>query len=100
MSQHTTIFADGILDANVTYGVARLTLAQSGPDGKPIPAGQLAIPLMQLPAFANGLLNLLKQVETRVKEQQAQGGQAGAPAGGQGTAPGAAEGVPSSFRFG
>ena len=27
-----TIFADGILDASVTHGVARLTLAQTGPE--------------------------------------------------------------------
>ena len=40
-----TIFADGILDASVTHGVARLTLAQTGPDGKPVAAGQLVMPL-------------------------------------------------------
>ncbi|MDN3565237.1 hypothetical protein ACFQY5_23800 [Paeniroseomonas aquatica] len=86
----TTLFADGILDASVTYGVARLTLAQTGPDGKPVPAGQLVVPLVQLPSMANSLLNLLKQVESKMKEQQA-------PA-----APAVAEAptVPGSFRFG
>lgn len=86
----TTLFADGILDASVTFGVARLTLAQTGPDGKPMAAGQLVVPLVQLPAMANSLLGLLKQVEAKMKEQQA----AAAPAGE------AAPTVPGSFRFG
>ncbi|MBL6455939.1 hypothetical protein JMJ55_11440 [Belnapia sp. T6] len=86
-----TILADGIADASVTHGVVRLTLAQTGPDGKPVPCGQLAVPLVQLPSFANSLLNLLKQVENRVKEQQA-----AAPA----ATPTAAQSVPGSFRFG
>ena len=93
-----TIFADGIVDASVNHGVARLTLAQTGPDGKPVPAGQLIIPLAQLPALANGLVGLLKQVEARMREQQA-----AAPAGAAAPAatPAAdATGVPSSFRFG
>ena len=94
MPDTRTIFADGILDASVNYGVARLTLAQTGPDGKPVPAGQLIIPLVQLPAFANGVVGLLKQVETRMKEQQ----QAQQDAGG--AAPDAASQVPSAFRFG
>jgi hypothetical protein len=92
----TTIFADGILDASVTFGVARLTLAQTGPDGKPVPAGQLVVPLVQLPAMANSLNGLLKQVEAKMKEQQAN-----APAAAGGTDPGAgAPNVPGSFRFG
>ncbi len=72
-----TIFADGILDASVNHGVARLTLAQTGPDGKPVAAGQLVMPLSQLPAFTNGLIGLLKQIEAKVKE--AQHGAASAP---------------------
>jgi hypothetical protein len=91
MSDTRSIFADGIMDASVHYGVARLTLAQTGPDGKPVAAGQLVVPLVQLPAIANGLLGLLKQVETRMKEQQqAQ----------QGAAPEPPAPVPGSFRFG
>lgn len=95
-----TLFADGILDASVTYGVARLTLAQSGPDGKPTPAGQLLIPLQQLPAFTNGLVGLLKQIDARVKEAQAQQSGTAAPA--QGTAAQPSEtppAVPGAFRF-
>lgn len=77
-----TIFADGILDASVTHGVARLTLAQTGPEGKPMPAGQLVMPLSQLPGFANGLVTLLKQLEAKMKEAQAQqqGGGSAQPA--------------------
>jgi hypothetical protein len=83
----TTIFADGIHDANVTSGVARLTLAQAGPDGKPMAVGQLVMPLVQLPAFVNGLANLLKQVETRMQAQQAAAPESSPAAG------------PDAFRF-
>ena len=92
MTTGPILFCDGILDASVTSGVARLTLAQTGGDGKPTAAGQLIIPLVQLPAVVNGLAGLLKQVETRMREQQAQqqpAGEAPAP-------PPAA----SEFRFG
>ena len=92
MTTGLTLFADGILDASVTSGVARLTLAQTAPDGKPVPAGQLIVPLVQLPAIVNGLAGLLKQVETKMREQQAQ----------QQTATEAPGAVPaaSAFRFG
>ncbi|MEN0077162.1 MAG: hypothetical protein AAGC69_22445 [Paracraurococcus sp.] len=90
MTTAPTIFADGILDANVSYGVARLTLAQTGPEGKPMAAGQLVVPLIQLPGIVNGLTGLLKQVETKIREQQAQQQQAG----------GTAEPASSAFRFG
>ena len=95
MPDNHQIFADGLMDASVTHGVARLTLAQTGPDGKPVPAGQLIVPLVQLPALANGLNTLLKQIETRVKEQQAQQSAAAAGNGGDAPAP-----VPGAFRFG
>ena len=72
MTTGPTLFADGILDASVTSGVARLTLAQTAADGKPLPAGQLIIPLIQLPGVVNSLAGLLKQVETKMREQQAQ----------------------------
>ena len=91
MTTMPTLFADGILDASVTFGVARLTLAQTGPDGKPVAAGQLIVPLVQLPTVVNGLAGLLKQVETRMREQQAQQPPAAEPA----AAPPA-----SAFRFG
>jgi hypothetical protein len=88
MTTEPTLFCDGILDASVTSGVARLTLAQTGTDGKPFAAGQLIVPLVQLPAVVNGLAGLLKQVETRMHEQQAQQQQPAAPP------------AASDFRFG
>lgn len=94
-----TIFADGILDASVTYNVARLTLAQTGPDGKPMAVGQLVMPLQQLPGFANGLIGLLKQIEAKAKEAQAQGGAATAPAA-EAASSEPPPSVPGAFRFG
>jgi hypothetical protein len=93
MTTGPTLFCDGILDGSVTFGVARLTLAQTGADGKPAAAGQLIVPLVQLPGLVNGLAGLLKQVETRMREQQAQQPAAEGPAG----APAPAA---SAFRFG
>jgi hypothetical protein len=99
-----TIFADGILDASVTHGVARLTLAQQGGEGKPVAAGQLVMPLSQLPTFANGIITLLKQIEAKMKEAQAQGSGGGGGGGGSDAqATGAAaesSSVPGAFRFG
>ena len=97
MTDSRTIFADGILDASVAFGVARLTLAQQGNDGKPVAAGQLVIPLAQMPAFCNSLMGFLKQVDTRMKEVQAQQQSGGAADADQAGGPGP---VPGSFRFG
>ena len=97
MSDTRTVFADGILEASVTHGVVRITLAQTGSDGKPQPAGQLIMPLVQLPPFANGLLGLLRQVESRLKEAQ---GQATAPAPALPAAEAPAAPVTGAFRFG
>jgi len=93
MSTAPSIFADGILEATVHHGVARLTLAQQGADGKPMAAGQLVVPLSQLPHFANGVLGLMKQIDARMKEAQAQAqpSQSGEPD---------LSAVPGSFRFG
>ena len=63
----TTLFADGMLDATVTNGVARITLAQSGADGKPIAVGQLCVPLIQLPALANGMVNYSSYVASVIE---------------------------------
>lgn len=93
MASNVTIFADGIFEATVHHGVARLTLAQHGTDGKPVAAGQLVMPLTQLPHFANSVLGLMKQIETRMKEAQAQAPQA--PAGEPDLST-----VPGAFRFG
>ncbi len=72
MTDKTSQFTDGILDASVNFGVARITLAQLGPDGKPAPSGYLFVPVVQLPALANGLLTLVKQIDSKMKEAQTQ----------------------------
>ena len=94
MTNLTTIFADGIFEASVQHGVARLTLAQQAPDGKPMPAGQIILPLAQLPHFTNGLLGLMKQIDERMKEAQANAVAAQPAAEPDLTA------VPGAFRFG
>lgn len=62
------LFCDGIIEANVTHGVVRITLGQVGGDGKPVPCGQLILPLTQLPGTANAVANLVKQVQEKIKE--------------------------------
>ncbi len=86
----TTIFADGLAEANVMHGVARLALGQAGAEGKLIPTGQLVMPLSQLPQFVNAMTNLLRQVEARLQEAQAKAAppDAGEPP------------LPSAFSFG
>ena len=79
MTDKPTQFADGILDASVNFGVARITLAQVGPDGKPVSSGHLFVPVVQLPAFANGLLTLVKQIDSKMKEAQVQTNAAAEP---------------------
>lgn len=85
-----TIFADGLTEANIIHGVARLTLGQVLAEGKMAPAGQVIIPLSQLPNLVGAMTNLLRQVETRLKEAQAKP-----------TAPAKPEPpLPSTFSFG
>jgi hypothetical protein len=66
------IFADGVVEAQVAHGVARITLAMTGSDGKAQPCGMLCVPVTQLPGLVNGMGNLLKQIEERVRAQVAQ----------------------------
>lgn len=61
------LFCDGIIDANVTHGVVRITLGQAGSDGKPAACGQLILPLTQLPGAAAAINNLVKQVQEKIK---------------------------------
>jgi hypothetical protein len=67
-----TLFADGVVEAQVAHGVARITLATTGADGKAQPCGMLCVPVSQLPSLVNGMGNLLKQIEERVRAQVAQ----------------------------
>jgi hypothetical protein len=102
MSTTPSIFADGIIEASVTHGVARLTLAQAGGDGKPFPVGQLAIPLVQLPSLVRSLSGLLQQIEEKMR-QQAQTAAPGAAATAQSQPAGPEVASPTlsgAFRFG
>ena len=68
-----TIFADGVIEAQVAHGVARVTLAVTGADGKAVPCATLCVPVTQLPAMVNGMGNLLKQIEERRRRLEAEG---------------------------
>lgn len=83
MPPGATIFADGLLDASVQHGVVRLTLGRLGADNKPVPAGLLVVPLVQLAALTQGMGRLMQQIEAKIKE-------AAPPA----------EAAPDSFTFG
>lgn len=103
MTDGRTVFADGLMDASVAHGVARLTLAQTGGDGKPHAVGQLVMPLVQMPAFVNALTGLLKQIEAKAREAQASAGarttaEPAAPQPEPQAAP-SNGGVPGAFRF-
>lgn len=71
-----TLFCDGIIEAQVLNGVARITLGQAGADGKPTPCGQLVVPVTQLPGTANALATLVKQIQDKLKEAQEKAQQA------------------------
>jgi hypothetical protein len=91
-----TVFCDGVIEAQVAHGVARITLAVTSTDGKASPCATLCVPVTQLPALVNGMGNLLKQIEERVRAQIQQQQQAGQPAA-EPAAP--ADGPAGAFRF-
>jgi hypothetical protein len=94
-----TVFADGVIEAQVAHGVARITLAVTGNDGKASPCATLCVPVTQLPALVNGMGNLLKQIEERVRAQMQQQ-QAAQPAAAPAAEPAApADGPAGAFRF-
>ena len=99
MSTTPTILVDGILEATVTHGVARVTLAQAGSDGKPLPVGQLAVPLVQLPGLVRAFNALLQQIEEKARQQAQAAAPGAAPGAAIGTAAGE-PGLPGAFRFG
>lgn len=90
-----TVFCDGVIEAQVAHGVARISLAVTGTDGKATPCATLCVPVSQMPVLVNGLGNLLKQIEDRVRAQvqQQQAAQAAAPA------QPAEGGAPGAFKF-
>lgn len=90
MSDIPTLFADGVLEATVRHGVARLTLAVQDGNGKPAATGLLVVPLAQLPAMAGSISRLMREVEAKARDVQA-AAQASEPA---------APEAPAAFRFG
>jgi hypothetical protein len=84
-----TVFADGVIEAQVAHGVARVTLAVTASDGTARPCATLCVPVTQLPGLVNGMANLLKQIEDRVRAQaqQQQAPQPSSPPPADGAAP-------------
>ena len=66
------LFSDGVIDAQVRHGVARFTLGQTGTDGQLAPAGQLVLPLTQLPGLLGSITRLLQELEARARQAQQQ----------------------------
>ena len=71
MANIPTLFADGVLEATVRHGVARIKLAVQDGSGNPSPSGLLVVPLPQLTALAGSLTRLLREIEAKVRETQA-----------------------------
>ncbi len=94
----TMIFADGMSDVAIANGVARITLAQTGAEGKSVPVAQLCVPVTQLPALANGLVQMLKQLQE--KAQAAQAAATTQPASENPSQLGGPTISPGAFRFG
>jgi hypothetical protein len=68
MADLPTLFADGVLEATVRHGVARLKLAVQDGNGTPAATGLLVIPLAQLPAVAGALNRLMREVEAKARD--------------------------------
>lgn len=58
------IFIDGVTEAQVANGVARITLVVVGKNGHNIPSATICIPVAQLSNFITGLSNLSKKIES------------------------------------
>ena len=81
MDHTPSIFADGLVEATVRHGVARLSFGLHGADNQPKPAVVLAIPLVQLPNLAGALTKLIQEVQSKAREAQAAATPAAAPSG-------------------
>lgn len=71
MSSLPTLFTDGVLEAHVRHGMVRVTLGQTGSDGRGVPNGQLVLPLVQLPLMLQSLTKLLQELEARARQASA-----------------------------
>lgn len=61
------LFTDSIKSIAMSNGNLRVTLVQNGPDNTQSDVGVLIIPVNQAGAFANALVNGLKQIDEQVK---------------------------------
>ena len=68
MSNLPTLFTDGVLEAHVRHGMVRVTLGQTGADGRGVANGQLVLPLVQLPLMLQSLTKLLQELEARARQ--------------------------------
>lgn len=66
------VFADGISKVTLSNGNLRIMLTQRGADESTVEAGTLIIPASQASNFLNGFANSLKELESKLKEQQTQ----------------------------
>jgi len=68
----TQILIDGITNISFHSGVLRIECATVGPDGKPHPSGTLIIPGAVAGQVMQALINGMKELEKKVREQQQQ----------------------------
>jgi hypothetical protein len=61
------LVADGLTEVWIAHGLARITLAQTGSDGKASPVGQLCIPASQVQAIAAALTDVARRIEEQKK---------------------------------
>lgn len=61
------LVADGFTEVWVAHGLARITLAQTGPDGKAVTAGQLCVPVSQVAPLARAMATLVEKIEAEMK---------------------------------
>ena len=64
------LLADGVIEAQIAHGVARITLGRVGADGALEPVSVLAVPLLRLHAVTQSLVQLLGEMEKRMRAQQ------------------------------
>jgi len=66
----TQILIDGITNISFHSGVLRIECATVGPDGKPHSSGNLVIPGAVAGQVMQALINGMKELEKKVREQQ------------------------------
>lgn len=70
------LLVDGISNLSITNGVLRVECTATGADGQPHPSGTLVIPGPVAGQVLQALINGTQELEKKIREQQAQPGQA------------------------